>query len=98
MPMIAFIGVRISWLILARKSDLARLAATALLAAIAALLAQGMPAWEAACAGAWLHGRAAALCGPGLIAEDLSGWLAAAVAEAASRAGQEADHSCGGYH
>ena len=64
---------------------------------IAALLAQGMPAWEAACAGAWLHGRAAALCGPGLIAEDLSGRLAAAVAEA-SRAGQEADHSCGGYH
>ena len=33
--------------------------------------AQGMPAWEAACAAAWLHGRAARLAGPGLIAEDL---------------------------
>ncbi len=38
---------------------------------IAGLLAQGMPAWEAAAAAAWLHGRAAALAGPGLIAEDL---------------------------
>ena len=38
---------------------------------IAALLAQGMPPFDAACAGAWLHGRAAALAGPGLIAEDL---------------------------
>lgn len=38
---------------------------------IAGLLAQGMPAWEAAAAGAYLHGRAAALTGPGLIAEDL---------------------------
>ena len=57
---------------------------------IAALLAQGMPAWEAACAGAWLHGRAAALAGPGLIAEDLAAHLPAAAAEAGrqrSRAG-----------
>lgn len=38
---------------------------------IAGLLAQGLPAWEAAAAGAWLHGRAAALHGPGLVAEDL---------------------------
>ena len=38
---------------------------------IGALLGQGLPAWEAACAGVWLHGRAAALAGPGLIAEDL---------------------------
>ncbi len=37
----------------------------------AALLAQGMPAFEAAAAAAWLHGEAACLCGPGLIAEDL---------------------------
>ena len=29
MPMIAFIGVRISWLMLARKSDLKRVAASA---------------------------------------------------------------------
>jgi NAD(P)H-hydrate repair Nnr-like enzyme with NAD(P)H-hydrate dehydratase domain len=38
---------------------------------IGGLLAQGMPAWEAACAAAWLHGRAGAFAGPGLIAEDL---------------------------
>nr|WP_283949666.1 NAD(P)H-hydrate dehydratase [Limobrevibacterium gyesilva] len=38
---------------------------------VAALLGQGMPAWEAACAAAWLHGRAACLAGQGLVAEDL---------------------------
>jgi ADP-dependent NAD(P)H-hydrate dehydratase / NAD(P)H-hydrate epimerase len=39
---------------------------------IAALLAQRMPAFEAACAAVWLHGEAANAVGPGLIAEDLS--------------------------
>ncbi len=38
---------------------------------IAALLAGGLPAWEAACAGAWLHGRAGEVLGRGLVAEDL---------------------------
>lgn len=38
---------------------------------IAGLLAQGMQSFDAACAGAWLHGEAAAKFGPGLIAEDL---------------------------
>ena len=38
---------------------------------IAALLAGGMAAWEAACAGAWLHGRAGEMLGIGLVAEDL---------------------------
>jgi hydroxyethylthiazole kinase-like uncharacterized protein yjeF len=37
----------------------------------AAHLAQGMPAFEAACAAAWQHARAATLAGPALIAEDL---------------------------
>ena len=38
---------------------------------IAGLMAQGMPAFDAACAGAWLHGEAGNAAGPGLIAEDL---------------------------
>ncbi len=38
---------------------------------IAGLLAQGMPSFEAACAGCWLHGDAASAFGPGLIAEDI---------------------------
>ncbi len=38
---------------------------------VTGLLAQGMPAFEAACAAVWLHGAAATLHGPGLIAEDL---------------------------
>ena len=39
---------------------------------IAALRARGMPAFEAACAGVWLHGRAAEIAGPALIADDLA--------------------------
>jgi hydroxyethylthiazole kinase-like uncharacterized protein yjeF len=40
---------------------------------IAALIAQGMESFEAACAAAWIHAEAAELHGPGLIAEDLPG-------------------------
>ena len=35
------------------------------------LLAQGMPAWQAASAAVWLHGESARAFGPGLIADDL---------------------------
>ena len=38
---------------------------------VAGLLAQGMPAFEAASAATWLHGETGSEAGPGLIAEDL---------------------------
>jgi NAD(P)H-hydrate repair Nnr-like enzyme with NAD(P)H-hydrate dehydratase domain len=38
---------------------------------IAALLAQGMPDWNAACAAVFAHGEAARRAGPGMVAEDL---------------------------
>ncbi len=51
---------------------------------IAGLLAQGMPAFEASCAAAWLHGEAARAAGPALLAEDLVTLLTVAI----SRAGE----------
>lgn len=58
---------------------------------IAGLLAQGMPAWEAAAAGAWLHGEAAILAGGklagrGLVVEDLLPEIGRALAAAAKPA------------
>lgn len=38
---------------------------------ICGLLAQSMPVFEATCAAVWLHGAAARVFGPGLIAEDI---------------------------
>jgi hydroxyethylthiazole kinase-like uncharacterized protein yjeF len=40
---------------------------------VTGLLAQGLDGFEAACAGAWLHGDAGARLGPGLTADDLAG-------------------------
>ncbi|HYE29146.1 MAG TPA: NAD(P)H-hydrate dehydratase [Allosphingosinicella sp.] len=48
---------------------------------VAARLASGLERFEAACEAVWLHGRAAALAGPGLIADDLLDHLPAALAE-----------------
>ena len=39
---------------------------------IAAMRARGLDAFEAACAAVWLHGRAAEVAGPGMIADDLA--------------------------
>ncbi len=48
---------------------------------VAAMRARGLDAFEAACVGVWLHGRAAAALGAGLIADDLVEALPAALAE-----------------
>ena len=44
---------------------------------IAALRARGMPAFDAACAAVWLHGRAAEVAGPTMVADDLAAAIAA---------------------
>lgn len=54
---------------------------------ILGLLAQGMPAWQATCAAAWLHGEAAYAFGPGLIADDLPNCVPQALRTLAGRLG-----------
>ncbi len=54
---------------------------------IAGLLAQHMPAFEAACAGAWLHGEAGNEAGAGLISEDLTEALPAVYRRLFARSG-----------
>ena len=44
---------------------------------IAAMRARGLSPFEAACAAVWLHGRAAELAGPHMIADDLAAAIAA---------------------
>jgi hydroxyethylthiazole kinase-like uncharacterized protein yjeF len=63
-----------SWLASAGTGDV-------LAGIIAAQRAAGLDAFEAACAGVWLHGRAAERAGAALMADDLLAHLAAAVAE-----------------
>lgn len=48
---------------------------------VAAVYAHGLEAFDAACAGVWLHSRAAELAGPGLIADDLLARLPSALTE-----------------
>jgi hydroxyethylthiazole kinase-like uncharacterized protein yjeF len=48
---------------------------------IAAFRARGMVAFEAACAGVWLHGRAAEIAGPQMIADDLADAIPQAIAQ-----------------
>ena len=53
---------------------------------IAGLLAQGMPPFEAAAAGVWLHGDAGLRHGPGLIAEDIPELMPAVLGDLAEAA------------
>lgn len=53
---------------------------------ILGLLAQGMPAWQAACAAVWLHGEAAQAFGPGLVADDLPEMVPTALRRLAAQA------------
>jgi NAD(P)H-hydrate repair Nnr-like enzyme with NAD(P)H-hydrate dehydratase domain len=54
---------------------------------IAAMRARGLAAFEAACAAVWLHGRAAEIAGPGLIADDLAAALPLAMDSACRERG-----------
>ncbi|MEO5972232.1 MAG: ADP/ATP-dependent (S)-NAD(P)H-hydrate dehydratase, partial [Sphingomicrobium sp.] len=47
---------------------------------VAALRARGLPSFEAACAAVWLHGRAAEIAGPQMIADDLAAAIPRALA------------------
>lgn len=65
---------------------------------IAGLLGQGMAAWEAAAAGAWLHGQAAAIAGAGMVAEDLIPALYRAIAATTAAGTVEAGGRSGSRH
>jgi len=47
---------------------------------VAAMVARGLPAFEAASAAVWLHGRAAEIAGPAMIADDLAATIPQALA------------------
>ena len=65
-----------SWLATAGTGDV-------LTGIIATARARGLDAFDAACAGVWMHKRAAELAGPGLIADDLVQALPKVLAELA---------------
>jgi hydroxyethylthiazole kinase-like uncharacterized protein yjeF len=69
----AIAPVATSWLASAGTGDV-------LTGVIAAMRAGGLPAFEAACAGVWIHGEAAKRAGAGLIADDLIEALPAVLA------------------
>ena len=56
---------------------------------ITGLLAQSVPAFEAAAMATWIHGEAANLFGPGLIAEDLPDLLPPILANLLGRTGSD---------
>ncbi len=68
--------------------DLATAGSGDVLAGLAVgLVAQGLPAFEAAAAAAWLHGEAGTAAGPGLIADDLPEALPAVLRKLRQRGG-----------
>jgi hydroxyethylthiazole kinase-like uncharacterized protein yjeF len=69
-----------SWLATAGTGDV-------LAGLIAAMRARGLPAFEAACAGVWLHCRAAEIAGPYMIADDLAEAIPRSLAEACPASG-----------
>jgi hydroxyethylthiazole kinase-like uncharacterized protein yjeF len=69
---LAFAPPSPSWLASAGTGDV-------LTGVIAAMRARGLAGFEAACAGVWLHGRAAEIAGPGMIADDLVRAIPAAI-------------------
>jgi hydroxyethylthiazole kinase-like uncharacterized protein yjeF len=71
---IGFAPLAPAWLATAGTGDV-------LAGMIAALRARGLGAFEAASAGVWLHGRAAEIAGPGMIADDLAEAIPRARAE-----------------
>jgi len=52
---------------------------------VGGLLAQGVEAFDAACAGVWMHGDAGLRVGPGLVADDLDGVLRSVLADLHAR-------------
>ncbi|OXR49461.1 bifunctional ADP-dependent NAD(P)H-hydrate dehydratase/NAD(P)H-hydrate epimerase [Pusillimonas sp. T2] len=62
---------------------------------IAGLMAQGMPPFWAACAATWVHARAATRFGPGLVSDDLPGYVPAVLRELYRDAGPEGRHAGG---
>lgn len=56
---------------------------------IGGLLAAGLPPYEAALAGVWMHSRAGELAGPGLIADDLVGQVKPILEELAEKQHQK---------
>lgn len=55
---------------------------------VTGVLAQNVPAFEAACQAAWLHGEAGSCAGPGLIAEDLAEALRPAISALVEKRGE----------